>query len=263
MSLPNLEKAMDDAAVFVQATWQQAVMGSTKIPGLKELTSNIALRQKYADSIVLGSKLGGGSALARQILATAQIAVDLEYGKGPWDMKPMLLGGKKVKIGKNGARYVTIPFRHGAAGGNANSHFKSMPQDVYAAAKLLKNGQTLGANVLKNHAAKTHTIAKNMKTGQQLAQPINYQHTASIYAGMKKVEQKYGKVTQAKYMTFRRVSENSDSQAWWHPGYPAQYITKAVADFCRPLIEKKLLYAARLDLTSIEDISVGMRVVAN
>ena len=259
--MDNLKRSLDDAAQFVKDTWEQTVMGSIKLSGVNQLTSNIGLRKLYADSIVLGSRINvGGSNLSRMILATSQVAADLEHGKGPFDMKPLLLASAKAKTGNNGKRFITVPFRHGVPGGSSNSNFPSMPKDIYKAAKALKSGGKLPATALVNHPARHHTIARNLKTGKVLAAPISYPHKASIYAGMKKVEKQYDKASSSKYMTFRRVSENSDPHSWWHPGYRPHNIVKGVTDYCRPAVEKMLMEAAKIDLVNVSNLSIGMSI---
>lgn len=113
--LANLRRALAEASRYVQATWQQAVMGTLPLPGVPEIRANINLRRLYAESIILGDQLAISDAgyLRRYVIATSQVAKDLEYGKGPWDMKPMLLSGPKARISKKGNRYNIIPFRHG------------------------------------------------------------------------------------------------------------------------------------------------------
>jgi hypothetical protein len=55
-NLPNLNAALNIAGSYVQATWQQAVMGAQPLPGVPEIKANVGLRKAYADSIVLGQR---------------------------------------------------------------------------------------------------------------------------------------------------------------------------------------------------------------
>lgn len=262
MAGSHLEIAMGRATEFVMSTWQQTVLGAVRLPNVAEITSNINLRRIYANSIVLMSRIDIPDAgrHSRTVFAPSQVAVDLEYGKGPFDMKPMLLAGRKAKAGKNGKRYVTVPFRHGVPGGTKNSVFRSMPADVYAEARKLKKGKMLPATALANHRAMPHVIALDRKTGEVLRDPIVYKHKDSIYAGMKRTEHKYETATQSKYMTFRRVSENSDPQSWWHPGYRPHNIARGVQEYCKPAVEDMLMNAATLDLANVVGVAVGMTV---
>lgn len=256
---PNLQNALDNAASFVQATWQQVVMGNGDISSIREIRINHTLRDTYARSIVITGVKGAGS-FARRVMATARIAGDLENGKAPWDMKPMLLNGPKARAGKNGVKYNIIPFRHGTPSANSNSHYQRMPKEIYKEVKGLKVGQTISS---KNLALRSHVLNMNLKTGQALSEPIRYTHKASIHEGMVKVKDNSGKSKGHMYMTFRRVSENSDPQSWWNPGYRPHNITGAVVDYCKPRIEESLKKAAIMDLVDIKDMSVGMTITVN
>lgn len=275
--LPHLRAGISEASRFVQATWQQAVMGAVQLPGVPEIRANIGLRQLYAENIVLGDQLAVPEAgmLKRMVIATKQIARDLEYGRGPWDMKPMLLNGPKARVGKNG-RYNIIPFRHGtSAKHGANAHFKAMPKDVLGQAKALKPSFAMMAPTkvrLPGGKIQTSMQPKALKWGSSLsgtatAHPprqnptTGYQHKAGVYEGMFRIRKRYEKATQSKYMTFRVVSDKSDPKSWWHPGYKPHGITKGVSDYCQPGVEAIIREAAIKDMIDPINASVGMRVV--
>ncbi|BET57905.1 hypothetical protein [Geobacter sp. 60473] len=243
----NLEKAVTAACRLILATWQKTVMGSQQIPGVPEIRANINLRQLYADSIALGEQLSNPNSglFRRSVVTTKQIARDLEYGKGPWDMKPMLLGGPKAKTGKNGSRYNTIPFRHGTSPKHApNSNFKPMPKDIYAEARKLKASVRDGNRIVwggkLTGTEDRYTPGKNPTTG--------YQHKSGRFEGMVRIEKEYERATQSKYLTFRRVSSNSDPQAWVHPGYKAHHIARGVATHCEPAVRAIIEAAALQEL---------------
>jgi len=247
---PHIEAAVAQAANYVQAIWQ----GALQVPGTRESKVNIGLRKLYADSITVGGQVVSQGSVIQRIYSATQIARDLEYGKGPWDMKPMLLNGPKARVSKKGTRYNIIPFRHGtSANYSPNSNAPPMPKGIYQQARELK------ASVRKGNAMKwggrlpaTGMPGKNPTTG--------YQHKHDIHEGMVRIEKTYEKATQSKYMTFRIVSEKSDTQSWWHPGYQAHHIAKGVSDYCRPAVEGMIKAAAERDLQSaIDSISIGVR----
>lgn len=225
-------------------------MGAQVIPNMKTIKVNIGLRQIYADSIVTTGQLRNGSGLKQTVLATKKIAEELEYGKGPWDMKPMLLGGPKARVGKNG-KYNIIPFRHGTSDSySPNSNFKPMPKNVYSNARQLK------ASVKQGNAMKWGgRLPAQGPAGQN--KTSGYQHKNNIHEGMVRIEKTYRAATQSKYMTFRVVSSNSDPSSWIHPGYQAHNIASSVADFCRPAIEQMIGEAAAADLQQAI-VSIGL-----
>lgn len=250
-NLHNIQDAVQQAAEFVQATWQQAVMGAQPLPGMKPITQNIGLRRLYADNIVTTRQLVNGSSLSQSIVAIKKIAEQLEHGTGPWDMKPMLLNGPKARVGKNG-KYNIIPFRHGISDKHApDSNFKTMPKNVYQQARQLK------ASVKQNNAMKwggrlpaQGTPGHNPTSG--------YKHKNDKYEGMVRIEKTYRAATQSQYMTFRVVSERSAPGSWIHPGYQAHNVAKAVSDFCKPAVEQMIGQAAEADLMSAI-INIGVK----
>lgn len=129
----------------------------------------------------------------------------LEEGFSAFDQKSGFGKSQRRKQKDDGGWYLTIPFRHrtpdtagSAVGGQA------MPGDIYSQARALRGGQSL--------------------TGTEDAYPAQtswkgYEHKSGIYENMSRVRKKYDKATQSQYMTFRRVSDKSDPDSWWHPGF--------------------------------------------
>lgn len=248
----HLQAALDDASRFIQATWQQVVMGAMSVPGAQELRVNIGLRRAYAESIVLAEQLNIPQAgmFRRRVVATHKVAADLEHGKPAWDMKPGLLAGPKARVNAKGQKYNVIPFRHRTPqGATVNSHFGAMPKDIHQAAKMLKEKGRLKGTDLR-HPALVHRFVKGDGA------VTDYQHKSGRYEGM----MKKGGAGQHSYQTFRVVSENSDPNSWWHPGFPAHDITRGVRDFCLPTVEQRLRQAAEMDLADMPNLSVGLDI---
>src|SRR5690606_15122005 len=69
-----------------------------------------------------------------EFLASVELTNDLpnmiESGAGPFDMKPILLGGSKVKMGSSG-KYITVPFSIGTPGALKENFSTIMPPSVY------------------------------------------------------------------------------------------------------------------------------------
>lgn len=61
--------------------------------------------------------------------------------------------------------------------------------------------------------------------------PKTYTWVAGKYEGMIRQTKKYDKAVQSKYQTFRRVSEKSDPNSWWHPGFPKVPIMDGLGNF--------------------------------
>lgn len=251
---PHIEAAVALAAAFIRDTWQQTVMGALQVPGAREPKVNIGLRKLYTDSITVGNQVVNQGSIIQRIHAAAQIAKDLEDGKGPWDMKPMLLNGPKARVTRKGTRYNIIPFRHGtSANYSPNSNAPPMPKGVYQKARELK------ASVRQGNAMKWGgRLPANEKPGQNLT--TGYQHKHDMHEGMVRIEKTYESASQSKYLTFRRVSSKSDPRSWWHPGYQAHHLAQGVFDYCRPVVNDMVREAALNDLMDLGSLSIGMRI---
>lgn len=144
----------------------------------------------------------------------------IEEGASPFDEKPGLLASPKAKQKKNGGFYITVPFRHATAEAIAESGVFSsiLPKEVY---EIAKNSQT---------ALKRNQLPLNQQI-PGVRQAINvpglqvpeYMHKSAKYEGLVKVAASSSeKENRNKYMTFRRVSDNSDPNSWFNGGIAAR-----------------------------------------
>lgn len=153
----------------------------------------------------------------------------LETGLAPYDMKPGLLKGRNAKVGKDGTRYNTVPFRHGTPGsvGHAGTPMgsaerkggMSRSQAELLGKQIHKAAQRLSATTSSPKGATQWGQRLAARTGG--AKKLKSHHTTDIYAGMVRQEKTYAQATQNQYKTFRRVSERSDPVKWLHPGIEA------------------------------------------
>lgn len=278
----------------IEGLWRDTVIGQGQVPGVPEVRLGPYWTQVYLDNIRRGEDVNIPDAgmLRYQVVCAHRIASDVEYGRPPYDMKPALLGGKAHRETKKGKRYTIIPFRHGVPG---TQLFTPMPKDIYAKAFDLESSHT-GAGPMRAFRASTtagggrghgrlvgyrrgvkwngrltgtegahpprlHQITMNRQTGAPLATPIRYQHKRGIYEGMVRFEQNTAKGRQSTYVTFRTVSDNSDPQSWFHPGWSAHGIADGIVRALALKVYARLEQAAKLDLVSLENLSVGMRLV--
>lgn len=173
---------------------------------------------------------------------------DVENGKAPFDMKPGLLAGPNAKMGKSG-RFNTVPFRHGTPGTTGKRVGTPMPitglsakdkpvSAIYVAARKLSpslegsGGKTIWGGRTGDFGGYGIQTQLPVKGGR----PGAYTFKASPYAGMVKTAKTYGKATQNQYTTFRRVSENSNPNSWWHPGLQAKHLAERVRIYLTGLI---------------------------
>ena len=200
----------------------------------------------------------------------------LEDGYEPFDMKKMLFTSDKVRISKDGKRYLIIPFNHGTPGTKSK---RAMPKEVYEQAKDLRHSVITG---VKNEGSVKHArtvkdadllkkynpnrVKRNTyKWGEHLGDDVddNYKgmvrfqknpnivrHAISLgkFSGTKK-NMTDSMQNYSSYMTFRVMSE--DSADWQHPGMKAMNILGETVEKIRQPILSALEEAAKEDLKAI------------
>jgi len=175
---------------------------------------------------------------SKTILLTGKLPNMLEQGCSAFDMKTGFANSPKVKYSyktdKNGnliaSWYLTIPFRIGTPGiVGENSAFTSiMPSEIYGLVSKMPSD----VGLKKTDIPSPFDIPSSRKAIVLPTRVIpEYQHKHSIYEGLAKKTGAYEKVAQNTYVTFRRVSENSDPNSWIHRGIQAKdFMGKALAD---------------------------------
>jgi hypothetical protein len=175
-------------------------------------------RAEYISSlVVIDEGYGKGAVILRGWLPNA-----VESGVTAYDMKEGMLNGPNAKVGKNGNRYNTIPFRVGVPGSQPeNFNGGILPVEVYEVVRNKEAGKPLTSQDVPQgfREPKIHSVgspeAKNFR---------QYQHKSSIYEGVTK--NKDSVTGQNTYGSFRRVSDNSDPDSWLHPGIEAHHIAE-------------------------------------
>lgn len=183
-------------------------------------------RQDYLN----GMNVINNSDFSKTIQLSGAFNVMLEEGKPPFDMKPGFKNSKKVKystkVGKNGKVtmhwYLTIPFRHGVPTtiGENPAFSNIQPDSIY---DIMKQ-RPAGMGLKKSEIPAPYDVRKTRAAIPIPSKNVNippYRHKSSIYEGLTKITAGYGKTTQNYYMSFRRVSENSDPNSWIHKGIRA------------------------------------------
>jgi len=166
------------------------------------------------------------------ITLTGSLPNMIEQGATAFDMKQGFLASRKAKQGKNGGRYLTIPFRMAGAGsvGENEAFSNVIPTEIQQMINKMKGAQTSVAGLksggdrldvggTKFGAVLTRGAFQNLKTKKVFG---SYTHKTSIYQGMSKQSTFYESAMQSQYMTFRRVSDNSSKNSWIHPGITAK-----------------------------------------
>lgn len=155
----------------------------------------------------------------------------LEEGASGFDMKEGFLNSPKAKTGKNGNKYLTIPFSWGGSDSiESNSTFSNkMPKEIE---KIVKS-KDIGKAVNKSDLNKLGGSFAIPKTRDKVEIPKSktfesYTHKSSIYEGITKTKDSV--TGQTSTNSFRRVSLNSSPNSWIHPGIEAKNIAELSLD---------------------------------
>lgn len=146
----------------------------------------------------------------------------LETGFSAFDIKVGFSKSDKRITKKDGGWYLTVPMRHSTPG--SFMYGNAMPRDVYGVARRLDNRERLSY------------------PGQGDVSWTGYQHKNKIYDGLTRIVKSYQNSTQSQYMTFRRVSDNSDPLSWWHPGFEGVNIATKLKPFAEKTFKDLLTH---------------------
>lgn len=153
------------------------------------------------------------------IKITDPVVVALERGMKAFDMKSKLLA--KGKTGKDGSRYIDIPFEHKAS---------SIPT---AARQKLREASLSAGGAPARLAQKTIGRAftrqlQRAPSGQAVLRPPRRQGVWHKRGAHDDLVRKSSARGGASYSTIRRISSRSAQSAWWHPGFKAARIIDGV-----------------------------------
>jgi hypothetical protein len=215
----SVNRMLDNIAKGLAASFAQKLEKNAE----KELHKT---RQRYIHNIKVidSGKLEGTVMLD---YSKDKLVKMIEEGAAPFDMKQYFLASPKAKIGKKGGKYLTIPYRQGVPTtiGESDNFAFIMTKEVYAIVKKKPlEIQTPGYG-MRSAGLSLKELPQHLQVRQKRA-PIQdsagnmlfkeYQHKNAINQGIAKyVDAATG---QSSYRSFRRVSENSDEEAWIHPG---------------------------------------------
>lgn len=158
------------------------------------------------------------------------LAIALEEGKEPFDLKEGFKHSSKVKKTLEGGWYLTIPFRYATLGAVAESMIfqERLPKDIYNLAKN-NGGKALKKSQLPSQYAQLGQ-RKELITSNGIIPA--YTHKSPKYQGLVRLDVSSTKdEKRGGYFTFRRVSNKSDVLSWIHPGFEAKkFMDKALSE---------------------------------
>jgi hypothetical protein len=140
----------------------------------------------------------------------SSLAMMLEDGASQFDMQEGFKKSAKAVQKKDGGWYLTVPFKFATSEAIGESGFSNkMPKPIEQLVKVMKEPLKLG-----NIPEALRSIGQNQTSG--------YKHKFNIYEGLQRKEVGSGQnEKRGGYMSFRRISDKSDKDAWQHPGFEA------------------------------------------
>jgi hypothetical protein len=233
----------------------------------------------YVRGIVDGKEYPfDGDDLHYRITNRVKHAIIIEKGYEPFDQKKALQTSDKVRIGKDGKKYLVVPFQRGAPGSKT---MKSMPAEVYKEASKLKPSFITGnrkEGIVKG--AKDFDAAEIMKeTSPDKIDRLKYQWGGKLnkLGGVELPDYDYNKgmvrfennpnlirtdksaynvvnptgnmTSRSSYFTFRTMTE--DAQGWFHPGRKPMNILGETVKRTEGKILDMIAQAAKEDLGTL------------
>ena len=196
-------------------------------------------RENYINSIIVGDE----GRFVGTVTLVGALNNMIEGGASPWDMKLHFMTGPAAKQKKDGGWYTTIPFQFATAQALGESTIFSgkMPSSIEQAvkAKPFKRDSlgvektdplTFGELPQQYQARETHRVAI-----PQSKEFLEYKRKTAQHEGIIRIKNPTSKKTSSSYVSFRRVSDKSDANAWIHPGFkPLNLGMKAVQELNLP-----------------------------
>lgn len=243
--LPYTKSAVRSATTdLIQRTWIEYASGVTVTYSGGTFKINVVTGD-YIRSIEDGVRFPED--LTGEVFTTSPHGQIIEDGITPFDMKEKILRSPKAKTGKDGSKYITVPFRHGTPG---TSGLQAMPKNVYAQAQKLGFSRRRGflGRLITRQTYKWGDRLPSSSQGQRShIKPhpgAGYTWSTGQYSGMVRM----GKSNQTQYITFRRISTNSADSSWQHPGVKPRPIREAVMENTRDDVLKLIRRGFETDL---------------
>ena len=207
-----IQGALQTSLAVVRDRWQ------TEVQNKLNSSRPLYLQGLQWDSVVYPY----GNAFTGAVVLKGKFPNMLETGFTAFDMKVWFSKSDRKITKKDGGWYLTIPMRHSTPG--SFMYGRPMPRDIYGLAKNLAHKESLSIK------------------GQGDVSWTGYQRKHKTYDGLTRIVKSYQKATQSYYMTFRRVSNNSDSLSWWHPGYEGVKVAPKLESFAEKTFTDLLKY---------------------
>lgn len=222
--------AVGNLAKAAQNEW--ITRAQSRLESSREIYVN-GLRQAESFKVVTGLLSD-----TYELQLVGEMPNNLEFGMPAFDMKavkPGWLGGKKAKVGKDGSRYVTIPFRHST--GNS-------PRFAYTGKAKAADMKTLLRKAVKDYGMNRWGIGPGGAIPPMKRIPNNAP-VHQYLKGLTRIEKPTSGRTStgvqrrsSMFMTWRRMSDKSAPSSWIHPGLTAANILPEIETWADEQLDK-------------------------
>jgi hypothetical protein len=257
--LPHLSRAVQVITETTQARWVAYAHGAP----LPDGTVIHNRTGEYARSIQL-RQTGSFSAEVFSVLPYAEA---IETGSPARDLKKMLSSSLKVRLTKDGRRYLIIPFRWSVPGSKAGNN---MPKELHKWWKgVPQSGSTQIVNGDLKYKRRSGTGAFDLKTRLPIMVPAwryawgtrttrddleglglsakAVKHLQGMYRFRPSAA--HGGGSHGQYLTFRMMVEGS--KGWNVPAQPGKYPARTVSQEMTPLAEEAFRRAVEADIKAL------------
>ena len=254
--LPHLARAVEEVTAAALALWQGYASGAP-MPNGKVVQNGTG---EYLRSI-LTRELGD---FAGEVFTDAPIADSIENGVPERDLKRLLASSLKVRLSRDGHRFLVIPFRHNTPG---SAMGKAMPEAVHS---WWQHPDRKRSAVVGMYLRPSGTGAFDINTRQPLTVPARRYvwgsrleksdlaklgvtgPAARHMAGMVNFRRPgtQGGAAQSRYISFRTMSERSKPGSWIAKARPGMHPAQTVSDQIRPEAETVFKAAFEADLAA-------------
>lgn len=253
---PHLAHAMTLVAAQAQQNWIAYANGAP-LPDGRRIHARTGA---YARSIEI-IRRGDFDVSVETALPYAHV---LEEGSPAWDMHRLLDSSLKVRLSREGKRYLIIPFRWGTPGSQGfgqtlppSTHRAWLSGQIGAPSRIVGHDwrpSGTGAWSLKTHApylVRQRVYSWGGRLNAALIAPAGGAppEAERRMAGMVRMTRGVKGAQHTQYLTFRTLAEGSPG--WQHPGTPGFHVARAVADALRPVSQKIFTEAVRRDLAAL------------
>jgi hypothetical protein len=243
---PNQVRAIQGLAQLAQRRWVEYATGARALPDGRTLRAESG---EYASSIKIRSE----GVLKYVIFSDAPTARWIEQGTPAWDMRKLLQTSNKVRTGKDGQKYMIVPFQHRTPKAlgvtmteDIHSWWMSRDRDnsssVVSGHYTEPSVQAGGGSVTRN----TYRWGNRLSAADLKGMGLDPDGLGKRFVGMVRFQHNEDKG--GSYVTFRVLSERSKDPRWLRKATRGYAPAAATLDFIQTHYQEIMRIALEEDV---------------